>query len=319
MSRTKTVYKTYEIAHLWAHQSVERARNPQHNFSFNGGSLESYGTEIGRICYPVVLMATDRISATTSKHQSAMRGAIPGHLRVIQVDDNYAGKIKVSDKLLADRFTRKASEALVAMGRARSEERKDYLAANVYRQIEMAQRAIEFRHDIGLESTELLEAFIEGYSAITVNINGAAKRAAKAFAERAKLENEKKKRKHADNIAAWRLSGWPRPNLKFAILRIDNESVITSKGTSVPLSSALALYRASLLDRNRLVGMKVGPFEVEAINDHHIKIGCTRIEWAEIENVIRPEYEKWMSEKVEARTEKLSDTLVGEESPGFNQ
>lgn len=49
MARTRYVYPTAEIAHLWASQGVERASNPQHNFSFEGGFLKSYSTLIARI------------------------------------------------------------------------------------------------------------------------------------------------------------------------------------------------------------------------------------------------------------------------------
>jgi hypothetical protein len=79
--RTKTVYDTREIAHLWANQSVGHARNPQSNFSFTGKVIRSYSTDIARLVDAkmgrCVWMDERRYSNTTAKQQRFIRQSIP--------------------------------------------------------------------------------------------------------------------------------------------------------------------------------------------------------------------------------------------------
>ena len=81
----KTVFPTDEIAHLWAHQTQDNARNPGGNFYFNGKSIFSYGShfEIARLSTgpggnPLVLMTPRTYSNTTAKHICDVRQAIRG-------------------------------------------------------------------------------------------------------------------------------------------------------------------------------------------------------------------------------------------------
>jgi len=80
MTRQKQVYSTGEIAHLWAHQSQESARNPQGNFSYNGANLYSYRTVIAQLeTTPAgiryAFLSSESMTATTSKHVSDSRSA----------------------------------------------------------------------------------------------------------------------------------------------------------------------------------------------------------------------------------------------------
>lgn len=89
--RTKHVFKTDEIPHLWAHQTQDSARNPGGNLYFSGDTIYSYGSHfpIARIVKQgkktCVLFTTRSYSVTTSGHISAVRGAIPRDLPVFNV------------------------------------------------------------------------------------------------------------------------------------------------------------------------------------------------------------------------------------------
>lgn len=48
-TRTRHVFPTTEIAHLWASGKVTDARNPQGNLHFEGGTLTSYSTDIAKV------------------------------------------------------------------------------------------------------------------------------------------------------------------------------------------------------------------------------------------------------------------------------
>lgn len=84
MARQKTIYPTIEIAHLWAHQAVPVAYNPQRNFYFEGPTIYSYGshfpiaTRVQKECGESAYLLTERrYSVTTAGHISMVRRAIP--------------------------------------------------------------------------------------------------------------------------------------------------------------------------------------------------------------------------------------------------
>lgn len=72
------------VAHLWAHQLQNSARNAQGNFYFEGKCIYSYGSHFK--CASIVtnqqgnsvyLVTTRTYSPTTSEHMSMVKGAIP--------------------------------------------------------------------------------------------------------------------------------------------------------------------------------------------------------------------------------------------------
>ena len=108
MTRIKEVYPTGEIAHLWAHQTQEHARNPQRNFYFDGPTLYSYGShhvvaqlfEKEQIC----LFNIDEVSNTTSQHHSNARRALESNWNTFYVPYPDASRpyahIKNAERLL---------------------------------------------------------------------------------------------------------------------------------------------------------------------------------------------------------------------------
>jgi hypothetical protein len=89
--RTKHVFKSHEIPHLWAHQTQADARNPHNNLYFIGDTIYSYGRHfpIARIVKQgkktCVLLTTRTYSSTTAGHISAVRDAIPRNMTVFNV------------------------------------------------------------------------------------------------------------------------------------------------------------------------------------------------------------------------------------------
>ncbi len=90
MSRTRTVFPSSKIAHIWAHEQADYARNPQGNFYCNGKTIYSY-----RDTFPIativvvprgehkgekiVLFTTDSYGPTTAGHMNDARRAIPNY------------------------------------------------------------------------------------------------------------------------------------------------------------------------------------------------------------------------------------------------
>lgn len=74
------------VAHLWAHQSQDSARNSGGNFYFNGKDIYFYGShfrcasiETNRLRERAYLVTTRTYSNTTATHMNMIRNAIPGY------------------------------------------------------------------------------------------------------------------------------------------------------------------------------------------------------------------------------------------------
>src|SRR5689334_478166 len=96
MKRTRKVFPTSEIPHLWAHKTQDDARNPQGNLYFKGSVIYSYrdsypiashvtNGKTGKAAKSAILIRTDSYSVTTSGHISAVRSSIPSGTTVFYV------------------------------------------------------------------------------------------------------------------------------------------------------------------------------------------------------------------------------------------
>lgn len=84
--RTKQVFPTNEVAHIWAKQSQSEGRNSHGNLFFRGDSIFSYGSHfcIAKILTNGKVLLTNRgYSNTTSKHIWKVRSAI-SHMEIIE-------------------------------------------------------------------------------------------------------------------------------------------------------------------------------------------------------------------------------------------
>ena len=92
MARTRYVHPVDMVAHLWAHKSQDSARNPCHNFYFNGDTIYSYGSHfpiarhVTRKGKSAVLFTTRSYSSTTAGHKCTVESACR-HLTVFHVAD----------------------------------------------------------------------------------------------------------------------------------------------------------------------------------------------------------------------------------------
>lgn len=84
----KTVFKSNEIAHIWAHSGAPYGRSPG-NLSFDGDAIKSYGTVIGRRIRhagrAAYVLDRARFSVSTSKSQGRVACAIPDGEKVFNV------------------------------------------------------------------------------------------------------------------------------------------------------------------------------------------------------------------------------------------
>ncbi|MBR6130905.1 MAG: hypothetical protein IKQ20_03520 [Bacteroidales bacterium] len=83
----------YDVAHNWAHQLKKKLTSG--NFWFEGSRIFSYSTVIGQIITlengnTIYILNDKHYSSSTSKHTSAMGGAIPGNANVFHLTPNDA-------------------------------------------------------------------------------------------------------------------------------------------------------------------------------------------------------------------------------------
>lgn len=277
------VFDSRQVAHLWANEAQDRARNSTDSFSFRGAYLYSYSTIIARIVRNeqgerAYLVSTHSYSATTNgKHYSARRGAITADARVFHfeyVDDSELNASWLSRR--AAEYAERIAKAELTAKRARKD--KDWRLREL---ANLVAEANEFARFFGFA-----ERFSPEFVA-RLNSEAAAEREARKI-ERERQEAEYRQREAArlaKEIPEW-LAG-ERNYLTVshdapALLRLssDGSEVETSRGATVPVSHARRLYLLWTANAVR-GGQRVGHFTTHAANAEGITIGCHYITRAE--------------------------------------
>lgn len=288
----KTVFTNDEIPHLWAHKVQPHARGTG-SISFRDETGYSYAMPICRHAKakdgtPCVLFTTESRSATTSRHTSAFRCAIPHGVPVYRVHDvlatgkaSHAANIKERDEHLA-RLSMDAHKARPGTLKAQN------LAAEL--QSEIANRNA-YAQAFGVRVKPLSEA-----EAVTL-AQKLAKDAEKAVkrAQKAALARQREMAaEHAVDLALWldgRKDYLPHSREFGVYLRVNGDEMETSQGARVPLTHAkravarVVKVRASGQSWHRNGStLPVGHYHIDSISETgDVVAGCHRIAWEEIE------------------------------------
>lgn len=283
MAHVKRVYKTDEIAHLWANQSTDYARNPQGNLYFSGNSIYSYGNhyELGRLVEcngrRVALINDSGYSVTTSKHISKARCAVIG-LRLNVGYDGNMGNVKGALVRLGDSIT----DRLMAYT---SELKPYHEHLGPWR--EGRDRFNETCKNLGfadlcIPNAPDLEAIIEEHLRQRAQRNGELK----------DLAQERAKKQLQELLPKWRAGQKSIPYkllrlIPYHVLRVQDSEVITSGGARVPLAHALRLL--DLVERGQAkAGARIGHYKFDKFSNGIVTIGCHSIELSEALNVLAP-------------------------------
>jgi hypothetical protein len=239
-SRVKQVVDTDTVAHLWAHQTQDHARNKLGNFYYDGATIYSYGRHfpIARITTDAtgarcVLFTSRDYSMTTAKQKHIARMAC-SHLALYTVEHPDTEPCAADH----DAMVRKASEAADKATRARK--RADWHLSEAKCWIDQAN---EFNRAFNLGLPHIDLAFLgEHLAQIEERIE----------AERARQESE---RRAQARIAAQenreRLRAWLRgdsihpPRTLRPMVRVNGDMVETTWGASVPLADAQFTYNVA--------------------------------------------------------------------------
>jgi hypothetical protein len=281
----KTVVNTSEVAHLWANQSQEHARNAGDTVYFSGDTIYSYGGHfpMARHVDGVVLVSTRGYSVTTSGHQSATAQACH-HLKCFHVDNVTAqGKAAHKDNLA---IMRNGYEALILTAARARKYGQSYLNQAESLRLSANEYSAHFKLRIRIKPAD---------------VAAIAKRGA-LQAKKAKAAERKRERIQAEKFAELSIKWRKGENVRLpylynqpAIMRLikEGEVVETSQGARFPADHArLAIplvrhcqSKAKAWEQNG-ERIRLGSYRLDRISDNgDVKAGCHRVLFAEVQHI----------------------------------
>jgi len=280
----RNVLKSSELPHAWAHQTQPSARCAA-NMSFEGPVIRSYGTAIARHIVnkrgeKAVLFNDTRYSNSTATHASRIRGALPPGVPVFWIGNQARGASLQDCEGSAsfDYAMQQAAEARAKHDAARTDGNRVFYLGSECGWMKNAAAVAKF---YGLRR-KVDEKAIERLAAAEVRAKAADAKARRA-AEKARDA------KMAEDVALW-MAGENVSAYGFSrvLLRAEGAEVVTSRGARVPLEDAARTFRFAIVARERGWHRngevhKVGPYQLDAVNEAGVVAGCHRIDWTEIE------------------------------------
>lgn len=296
----KTVFNNSMVAHIWAQQTQEQGRSNNGQFYFKGPTIYSY-----RDSWPLahfhesglILINTQRVSNTTSRHESYVRGALAyDDSRIVYIDsvrimerllEKYTGSDIIANEI-TELFKIKVDSALVSA----SKRKKESTRAN---DINEALNALHTCEKLckALKQSFPLHDLQEKLKGDSAGIIAAHKK------EREELERVRKeaaKTGHDEELQKFR-NGEPYNSnklLKYTqdkYMRIKGESIETSGGAEFPIAHALKAFKLICAIKERGESYRpdktihLGHFKIDMINKNgDVKAGCHYVKWSEIES-----------------------------------
>ena len=270
----KKVNTPQDTAHLFATQTQIEARTPNGSLYFYGKSIYSYGSHfcIAKFIDSKTLLFTERTySNTTAKHISVVSHAT-SHINKIYCGnpnwnhtDNFTYWLNVAEQL-ADKLKRA---------------NKPEIYINQLQQIET--KATKYANYFSIAIPETLQSVLK----VTTKTEILAYMENKAELIAAeKLAKEKAaKKEHQTNLKKWRKfeTGRLYTRAGFDYLRKNDTEFQTSQGIKIPIEIGKRFY-------NNLAAVKINDkfldFTVNEITKTYIGIGCHKITFKEINNII---------------------------------
>jgi hypothetical protein len=272
----KKVNTPEQTAHLFANQLQSEAYTQTRNLYFYGNSIYSYGSHfcIAKFVDNYNLLFTERgYSNTTAKHINVVRHATSHINKIYCANPNgtHADNFKYwlnNAETLADKLKR-ANKPEIYISQLQQIENKAKIYANYFNIAipETLQKVLKVT-----TKAEIL-AYMENKTELIK-------------AEKIAKEKELKK-EHTTNLKKWRnfeISKLYTRNEGIDYLRKNETEFQTSQGVKIPLEIGKRFYNnlANVKPNNTFLN-----FTVSEITKTFIKIGCHKITFKEINNVIK--------------------------------
>ena len=308
---TKHVVSSAQVAHLWAHQAQSNARNSCGSMSFNGDTLYSYSTPIGRIVQSsqgetVALLTSHSYSVTTSgKHMGSAWRAVR-HLPHFSVPAlgthggwhrEPSGDMHTANVLhLATVYADYVKRCMHARSRPYSFE---YLTDRAQTVADYVQR-FNVRTPGTIDTAADIARITARFDRLDVERASPAYKAKQEKREEARQAREQRKRELLRATAAEKLAAWRAGELHTlpydarvpvsAALRLRGNKVQSSLGAEVPAEDArrgvafvAECKRRGQEWRRNGETFPIGPFQLDSVTaDGTVRAGCHTIAWAEV-------------------------------------
>lgn len=310
----KTVVSNSQVAHLWANQSQEHARNGR-NFYFQGDTIYSYGSHfpIARIVEregkgKAVLFTIRTYSKTTAKHCSIVRPACSHYEKIFHVKD------PTSSNFLEffEEYFQRASNLWEKAKRARSN------AVYFYNQYD----------DVINEANNLADYFDLDVPRLVRHKDflGLRGEAEEKRVEQNKKQDEARQKRYEEGkrivslTFKEKLEEWLQGKSNYfqsnyfhndyyygvlsqVYLRVKNNILQTTKGAEVPeehAKKAALLVKKCRENKTEYVknghSVRIGMFTIDNIDtEGNVTAGCHFIEWSEIERIAK--LQRWFEEE----------------------
>jgi hypothetical protein len=295
--RVKKVFKSKEVAHIWAQQKQAEGRNAQGNIYFDGKSIFSCGShfEMARFVTPEIVLRTSRTySVTTRKHLNYVANAVSDKtlFTVPSFEDHTENALYLA-KEIRDRID--------STGRARSS--IGYRLQDISGKTREAYAYLfEFKNKIGLAARKEVRDLDRYFHKVltqdkidALKVREAEKEKRDAIryaAERARREEAQRLEglKHAEHLENWKASvdasySYGLQYLPVA-LRINGDNIETSHGATVPLKAARELWD-KLTRKEPLHGLTMGDYTVTGFDGSILMVGCHKIPVKEVLRMAR--------------------------------
>lgn len=286
-----------QLCHVWANQSQSEGRT--NNMYFCDSMIFSYGEHYMAAKVHKVkgkrfaLVRSDTYGPATSGHLTEIRNSLSGLMPYYCVPCIESPKDAV--KVLDSRAAETVVDALKRV-KVDSKDSVKYMLENIN---EAFKDASELRSILGLKA---IKPKVSDLNAVKKHFAARFKRYQELQTPEMQAKRERDRAKRAEKQAKvdalkeqYKIEAFRNGNhvslynLKFELLRVQGNEVVTSRGARVPLDAAVTLYRAIETGRN-VIGAEVGSFKVEAITnletDKVVKIGCHNILWSEASRVL---------------------------------
>lgn len=296
VKRQRQVFPIDEIAHLWAHQAQDSARNSQGNFYFEGPTIYSYGSHFPIAMHvtqgrrKAILFTTRGYSNTTAKHLSIVRRAIPADVQVFHVS---LGGYRLDHDAHLKEYREQITDGIETVRRSRNG--ATWMLQNVIKTAaEMRLYAKFFKVPAGvvpLPKKRELDALRA--ESIVKHERAMARQEARDTESRRKREEQARldALELPEKIARWRAGEYFGWNVKIpTMLRIKGDEVETSLGARVPLDHAkrvlpfvLQLHNKGQEWRTNGHTLHLGHYQLDRIDTDGVHAGCHHIGWDEVE------------------------------------
>lgn len=297
----KTVFTSHaKVIHAWIYGDEDFTGRASRVFG-RGNELYSYGhhfvlaKKVIRKGKTTIFVNNSTYSSSTTKHQSLVRQAIPYDWEVIYVDDPSAS---LQSNVLVCLINLK--QVLVLASKARSRKSWYLACANGHRDRIHSLQAFGLKKDIKLTASDK-RLIAEPFSLSSFVVDTAEYLKQEKRNEAKKLRNRKKADaaraiKHEQSKQKW-LAGeihyfgytWNED----VLIRFNEDLGViqTSGGVSITPDEVKELYRR-LVAGEDVIGLKIEPYTVLAIDTKIITIGCHKIP---LKSVFKLGKEIWMS------------------------